>query len=119
MEHRSPWKGGNFLEEQEVVDHFPELSDLLGQNRPDFVLVRNGVPVAIIETKNDFSKLDIALSDGKAYANAIYGLHEVDMVIGIAGSPDTAVRTRTHFWHGEQWMSLTSHGYELTQILTP
>ena len=45
-----PTKGGEFLEEQEIIDHFPDIGLKLA--RPDFLLVLNGLPSVVIEAKN-------------------------------------------------------------------
>ena len=49
-------KGGDFLEEQEIVNHFPTIG--LGQERPDFLVCFKGEPTIVIEAKNDIKKID-------------------------------------------------------------
>jgi len=114
-----PSKKGNFLEEQEIVDFFPSLKEYLGQDRPDFVIVQDEKPVIVIETKNEFEKIDKAIAEGEGYAENISKLYPVKLVIGVAGSPDAAVQTRTRYRVGSEWKELTANGYPLTQIPTP
>jgi len=118
-----PTKGGRFLEEQEIVDFFPALRPALGNGRPDFgVLTKDGLLGAIIECKNDARELDQALAQAQGYAESINSVRgfNVRLVIGVAGSPDTTVRTRTRFLNERgKWVALTSHKYELTQLPTP
>lgn len=114
-----PQRGGQFLEEQEVVDFFPELRDFLGLRRPDFVVIKENRPVMVIETKNEFENLNDALNDAKNYAMAINNIYPIKIAVGIAGTPDTAIQTRVVYRLGEEWCSLTSNSYQLTQIPTP
>lgn len=116
---RHPRKGGQLLEEQEVVDYFPELKELLGLDRPDFVVVQQNKPAILIEAKNEFEKIQEALSDAEKYAGSIRPIYPVKVVAGIAGTPDTAVQVRVLYRVGAEWIPLTSHGYQLTQIPTP
>ena len=39
---KHPSRGGDFLEEQEIIDYFPELAKTLGRERPDFVGLLDG-----------------------------------------------------------------------------
>lgn len=114
-----PQRGGQFLEEQEVVNFFPELRDFLGLRRPDFVVIKENRPIMVIETKNEFEKLNDAFNDAKKYAMAIDNIHPIKIAVGIAGTPDTAIQTRVMYRIGEEWCSLTSNSYQLTQIPTP
>ena len=114
-----PRKGGQFLEEQEVVDYFPELKDALDLKRPDFVVVQQNEPVMVIETKNEFEKIQEALDGAKDYAERIRAIYPIRVIVGIAGTPDTAVQVRVLYRGDSGWISLTSHGYQLTQIPIP
>mgnify|MGYP001582359827 FL=1 len=51
---RHPARGGDFLEEQEIVDYFPDLKFALGDQRPDFVGLLGGKLRVVIECKNDW-----------------------------------------------------------------
>lgn len=116
-----PAQGGNFLEEQEIVDFFPDLKEALGSERPDFGIVENGRHLrAIIECKNDYRQLERAWKEACAYADAINSQRgfEVRLAVGVAGTPDQFVQTRGFFYRG-QWLRLTSHGHPLTQLPAP
>jgi len=114
-----PRKGGQFLEEQEVVDYFPELRGVLELKRPDFVVVQQNEPVIVIEAKNEFEKIQEALEDAEDYAERIRTIYPVRVIVGIAGTPDTAVQVRVLYRVASGWTPLTSHGYQLTQIPIP
>ncbi|MCX6343992.1 MAG: N-6 DNA methylase [Armatimonadetes bacterium] len=114
-----PSRGGDFLEEQEIISFFPELKQCLGQERPDFVVCHNSEPIIVIETKNEFSKIHEAISEAINYAEKISQVYPIALVVGIAGTPDTAVQARTRYRIGTNWTELTSNGHELTQIPTP
>ena len=53
---RHPQVGGDLLEEQEISSHFKGIG--LGLDKPDFVLCHKGVPVAVVEAKNELKKID-------------------------------------------------------------
>ena len=119
---RHPGRGGQFLEEQELVDYFPALKAKLGLERPDFGIVTGaGTLQAIVECKSDYKLLDQAVTDACGYADTISEVPNFDLrvAVGVAGSPDKSAQTRTLFRKGAKWVPLTSHGYALTQIPTP
>jgi hypothetical protein len=118
---RHPSQGGMFLEEQELVDYYPALRTTLGDDKPDFgAIARDGALRAIIECKNDYRHLDRAIQEAREYAEAINrtGGFDVRLAVGVAGTPDKFVQTRGLFRHNGEWVSLTSHGYPLTQLPT-
>ena len=120
VEH--PRQGGQFLEEHEVVDFFPSLGGVLGRDRPDFAaLDQSGKPRLIIECKADASHLDRALEQAAEYAEAISRApgFDVRMAVGVAGTPDKRVYTKTWFRIDRKWGTLESHGFPLTQLPTP
>lgn len=47
-------KGGNFLEEQEIEDMFPDIG--LDGTKPDFVVCAKGLPVVVVECKTNTKK---------------------------------------------------------------
>ncbi len=53
-----PSRQGDILEEQEIVDYFPNIG--LEQDRPDFLFCLHGEPVLVVEAKNEINKIDIA-----------------------------------------------------------
>ena len=118
---KHPEVGGAFLEEQELVDFFPHLRASLGAERPDFSIVFEKQPSAVIECKNDFNRLAQAIDEAKRYASTINSTNgfAVNVAIGVAGTPDTRVVTRCEFKKNGKWKPLESHGYPLTQIPSP
>lgn len=120
---RHPTEGGQFLEEQELVDYFPALRTSLGLERPDFgVLSTGGLLAALIECKNDYRELDVAVSEAQGYAESISSApgFNVRVAVGVAGTPDKLVRKRVMFrLHDGRWVPLSSHGFPLTQLPTP
>ena len=56
-----PSKGGEILEEQEIVDYFKDIG--LGLERPDFLLVKSGLPTVVIEAKNTSEKIQQAIDE--------------------------------------------------------
>lgn len=120
VEH--PNNGGQFLEEQEVVDFFPDLSATLGQDKPDFVaLDADDKACLVIECKSDAKALDIGIQEAIDYAKLINACRGFDVRLAacVAGSPDRRIFIRTFFRLDDEWMPLTSFGFPLTQLPTP
>ncbi len=112
-----PRQSGDFLEEQEIINFFPDIN--LGQDRPDFLLTIKGIPVAVIEAKNDSQKVDIALSEAIEYATKINlsGRHKVYIAIGAAGDESNGFSVKVKFLRDDDaWVYLTSKGFEITTI---
>jgi len=112
-------KNGDFLEEQEIVDFFPKIG--LGLDRPDFLVCLNSEPVVVIEAKNDFKKIDDAISEAVAYANTINSNsgYSVKIAVGVAGEDDNGYQVEVRFLKGDSWQPLKSFGYELTTVPSP
>lgn len=113
---KHPQKNGDFLEEQEIEDFFPDCG-LCGV-KPDFLVCKKALPVLVVEAKNDIKKIEIALSEAKEYAEAINakGKYEVKVAVGVAGEEDHGYLFKTVFWDGKKWSPLSSRGYELTSF---
>lgn len=80
---RHPQKGGDFLEEQEIEDFFPDCG--FDGTKPDFIVCKKSLPLVVVEAKNDIKKIDIAISEAMEYADSIN-----DLVL-------EAVRSTDHF----------------------
>ena len=94
----------------------------MGRDRPDFVaLGRNGKPRVIIECKAQAGRIDTALTEAKQYAAAIASVpgYDIRIAVGVAGTPDQRVYTRTQFRTNGGWTNLESFGFPLTQLPTP
>lgn len=112
-------KGGDFLEEQEIEDFFPDCG--LSGNKPDFLVCQKGVPVAVVEAKNKAQKISAALSEAKEYAETMNKTqkYHICLAIGVAGEEDFGYLFSTSFWDGQVWTPLTSGGFELTGFPSP
>ena len=62
-------KGGDFVEEQEIINSFPEIG--LGLDKPDFVVCFKGEPVMVIEAKNEAKKIDEAINQAIGYTTSV------------------------------------------------
>jgi type I restriction enzyme M protein len=111
-----PTKGGECLEEQEIVDHFPDIG--IGLDRPDFVFTRGGMPVVVIEAKNSVDKIDIAIQEATAYADQINSSsnYEIKIAVGAAGEENNGFAVEVRFLKNGSWVPLSSKGYEITTI---
>lgn len=109
-----PSRGGEVLEEQEIEDYFPESG--LGLERPDFMFVLNGNPAAVIETKNDISKLQNSIDEAIAYAELINkkGKYSINVAVGAAGEENHGFGVCVMFLKRDEWIPLTANGYELS-----
>lgn len=112
-------RGGDLLEENEIVDHFPDIG--LGLDRPDFLLCMSGAPVAVLETKNAAAMIDVAINEAIAYADTINatGRYTVPIAVGVAGQDDTGYRVIVNFLAGRRWVPLRAYGAELTNVPAP
>ncbi|MCB9761651.1 MAG: N-6 DNA methylase [Alphaproteobacteria bacterium] len=116
---RHPARGGDVLEEQECVDHLPDLG--LGLERPDFIFCLRGRPVVVVEAKNKARKIPQAVQEAQGYADTIRaaGKHRPPIAVGVAGEPDAGFRFRTRFFTAEGWTDLVSHGHAITGFPSP
>ncbi|MCL2168875.1 MAG: SAM-dependent methyltransferase [Defluviitaleaceae bacterium] len=112
-------RGGDFLEEQEIVDYFPQIG--LGLDRPDFLVCLNSEPIMLIEAKNEFKKIDEAIAEAIEYANTINSKskYTVKIAVGVAGEDDNGYQVEVRFLKDDSWQPLKSHGYELTALPSP
>lgn len=113
---RHPQKGGNFLEEQEIEDFFPDCG--LNRSKPDFLVCRDSFPLIVVEAKNDIKKIKNAVEEAQNYAEAINqrGKYCIKIAVGVAGEEDHGYLFESYFWNGTVWQRLTSKGYELTSF---
>lgn len=113
---KHPQKGGDFLEEQEIEDYFPDTG--LGKTKPDFLICKQYKPIIVVEAKNDLRKIETALSEAIEYANAInnHGIYSISIAIGVAGEEDNGYLFKTVILNDGEWVPLTSHGFSLTSF---
>lgn len=109
-------KNGDFLEEQEITDMFPDIG--LGADKPDFLVCHKSQPAIIIEAKNDFKKINRAIAEATEYADIINraGKYNIKLAVGAAGEDDNGYQVVVKYLKDSQWFPLKSCGYELTTI---
>lgn len=112
-------KGGDFLEEQEIINHFPDIG--LGLTKPDFLICLAGEPVVIVEAKNNIKKIDEATTQAIKYAENINEAkkYAIKIVVGVAGEEDNGYLIEVKFLAKNNWIPLKSNGYQLTSIPSP
>ncbi|HSD98718.1 MAG TPA: N-6 DNA methylase [Patescibacteria group bacterium] len=114
---RHPSNGGHILEEQEAKHFDPRFDELLGKNRPDF-LIYDDAPVMVIENKNSKEKINEALREAKEYAEELSRKYfDVRIATGVAGDAEEGVIVRNVFRTDHGWVDITGNGYPLTQLL--
>lgn len=113
---RHPQKGGDFLEEQEIEDFFPDCG--LEGKKPDFLVCKKALPILVVEAKNEISKIGDAVHEAVQYADRMNqrGRYAVKIAVGVAGEEDHGYLFRSLFWDGKTWQALTSKGYEITSF---
>ena len=111
-----PFKGGNFLEEQEITDYFGDFG--LNKEKPDFVICKDYTPLIVVEAKNDEKKINEAVTEAIGYANAInkYGKFFIKVIVGVAGEEDNGYIFETRYLDKNIWVPLTSRGFALTSF---
>ena len=112
-------RGGDFLEEQEIVDYYPHIG--LGLDKPDFLVCRYSEPVMVIEAKNDFRKIGEAIAEAMEYADTINSNEKfsIKIAVGVAGEDDNGYQVEVRYFQDGCWAPLKSYGYELTTIPSP
>jgi len=112
-------RNGDFLEEQEIADYFPDIG--LGQSKPDFLVCRRSEPAMVIETKNSFKKIDDAINEAVDYAESInaHKKYSIKIAVGVAGEEDNGYQVAVKYLKNSIWLPLKSSGYELTTIPSP
>lgn len=110
-----PQRGGDVLEEQET-NYFPDLG--LGLKRPDFLFCLGGIPIMVVETKNESDKVEEAISQAEEYCNLINqtNKYNVRIAVGVAGEPDHGFTVIVKYFKGGLWELLKAKGYPLTAL---
>lgn len=113
---KHPQKGGDFLEEQEIEDFFPDCG--LEGTKPDFLVCKKSLPIIVVEAKNEIKKINDAVTEAIDYANLINkkGRYNIKIAVGVAGEEDHGYLFQSFFWNGKKWKELSSKGYELTSF---
>jgi hypothetical protein len=111
-----PSRSGDCLEEQEIINHFPDIG--LGLKRPDFVLTLNGMPTVVIEAKNTADKIEQAINEAIAYVETINknSQYDVKIAVGAAGEETYGFVVEVRYLKDNEWKPLLSNGYEITTI---
>lgn len=113
-----PSRGGEILEEQEIEDYFQDIG--LDLKRPDFIILKSGIPVMVIEAKNSSDKIDVAISEAIEYADRINANSKylIKFAIGAAGEENHGFALEVRYLKGNEWKPLISKGYEISTIPT-
>jgi type I restriction enzyme M protein len=109
-------RGGDCLEEQEILNHIPDIG--LGLDRPDFLFCLNGLPAVVIEAKNTASKIEEAINDAIKYADTINSnsKYKIKLAFGAAGEENQGFVVEVRYLKGKKWQHLNSNCYEITTI---
>lgn len=105
------------MEENEIMAYLPNLG--LGSDRPDFLVLLQGTPVAVIEAKNEAGKIDTAIQEACDYADIISKAkkYDVRIAIGAAGEEDQGFEVEVRYrGRSGKWIPLKSKGATLTAI---
>lgn len=111
-----PARGGDCLEEQEIINHIPDIG--LGLNRPDFLFCLNGLPAVVLEAKNAAAKMDEAINEAIQYAETINknSNYKIKIAVGAAGEENHGFVVEVRYLKGKEWQPLNSNGYQITTI---
>jgi type I restriction enzyme M protein len=117
---KHPNSGGNILEEQEAKNYDERFNELLGKDRPDFLIYKDGLPIGIIECKNEKSKIESAIDQGIGYSDKLSKKYfNVRIAIGVSGNEEDGVVVRSLYkLDGGDWEKIKGNGYPLTQLLS-
>ena len=109
-------KGGDFVEEQEIMNSFPDIG--LGLDKPDFLVCFKGEPVMVIEAKNEAKKIDNAINQAINYCESINATqkYSIKFAVGVAGEEDNGFFVKVKYLQGNAWKELTSNGCEISTI---
>ncbi|GAB3724532.1 N-6 DNA methylase [Flavobacterium koreense] len=109
-------KGGDFVEEQEIINSFPTIG--LGLDKPDFLVCFKGEPVMVIEAKNEAKKIDDAINQAIGYCETINSTKKfnIKIAVGVAGEEDNGFFVKVKYLQGNTWKELKSNGYEISTI---
>ena len=119
-DERHPSKGGNILEEREAKHFDPRFDELLGRDRPDFLIFFKNNPVVVIECKDNKNQIDVAIEQAKEYAEKLSQKYfDVRVISGVAGNAESGVIVRNCYQKTKgTWEDILGNGYHLTQLLS-
>lgn len=120
---QSPKRGGQVYTQNEVL-HDPDLKTVLGQRRPENIVVVGNNPKQywVIEAKADIGALSLALDEAKSRAELINQLSPMicRLATGVVGDPDSAHLVETHFLlPSGAWEPLTINGRQASGFISP
>ena len=109
-------KGGECVEENEILATFPDIG--LGLEKPDFLFCMHGSPAVVIEAKNEAGKVEQALTEATQYADTINrsGKYSVKVAVGAAGEENHGFYVAVAYFKHGKWVPLTAQSYQLTTI---
>ena len=117
---KHPNSGGNILEEQEAKNYDERFNELLGKDRPDFLIYKDSLPIGIIECKNEKAKIESAIDQSIGYADKLSKKYfNVRIAIGVSGNEEDGVVVRSLYkLDNGEWEEIKGNGYPLTQLLS-
>ena len=120
---RNPARGGDVYTQGEFRSHDPALSEALGMQTPENIIVipwDGGLRYWIVEAKRQHQEREVALSEAQAYADAINQSEPgaARFATGIAGSPDLSFYVTTTYWNGAEWREVVINNYATTGFLS-
>lgn len=118
-----PSKGGQVYTQNEVSRDVG-LKSVLGQQRPENVVVVDNNPKRywVIEAKADLGAMPQAIDEAKEYADLINRLNPMicRLVTGVVGDPDSAHLVETQFLSSSgDWEPLTINARKATGFISP
>ena len=120
---RNPARGGAVYTQGEFRSHNPALSEALGRQTPENIIVipwEGGLRYWIVEAKRQHQEREVALSEAQAYADTINQREPgaARFATGIAGSPDLSFYVTTTYWDGNEWREVVINNYATTGFLS-
>jgi len=109
-------KGGDFVEEQEIANSFPDIG--LELKKPDFLVCFRGEPIMVIEAKNEANKIEEAIDQAIGYCDKINktAKYKIKIAVGVAGEEDNGFFVKVKYLRGSKWLPLKSNAYEISTI---
>jgi type I restriction enzyme M protein len=91
-----------------------------GAGIPEAILFdqSQAVVLAVIEAKASVKDIDKAVSEARAYADALYAEHWRPLAIGLAGTTEEEFELRVSKRDGKSWKYVTYDGYPISWIPT-
>lgn len=107
---------------------YPEITEALagssktgqGYGVPEAILVdrESARPLAVVEAKRSVEDIELAITEAKAYADALWNAGDHPLAIGLAGTSDLEFALRVAKRVGGEWKLVTYDGHPINWIPT-